>query len=131
VVAKLLILQVGAEPLSSVALWAEPSQLLVGMWLSALFGATFRESRVAGTTGDVARDLSVLTVELSGKSSDNSWPRRNSMKLRIEFMGPRGGRATGWVSNGFGIDGGMSNENGDSMFLLVARGVFIGAAAAR
>jgi hypothetical protein len=32
------------------------------------------------------------------------------------------------VSNGFGIDGGMSNEDGDSIFLLVTRGVVIGAA---
>ena len=92
---------------------------------------SYRECRFSGTTGDLVRDLSVLTVALSGKSSDNSGPRRNSMKLRIEFTGPRGERATGWVSNGFGIDGGISNENRGSMFLLVARGVFIGAASAR
>jgi hypothetical protein len=53
------------------------------------------------------------------------------MNLPIELTGSSGGRATGWLSNGFGMDGGMSNENGDSMFLLVARGVFIGAATAR
>ena len=34
--AKLFILQGGAEPLSSVPVWAEPSQLLIGMWLFAL-----------------------------------------------------------------------------------------------
>jgi hypothetical protein len=53
------------------------------------------------------------------------------MKTRIEFTVPRGRGATGCTSNGFGIEGGVSNEKGDSMFLLVARGVFIGAAAAR
>lgn len=31
--AKLFILQGGAEPLSSVAVWAEPSLLLLGYWL--------------------------------------------------------------------------------------------------
>ena len=86
--------------------------------------------RLSGTTGDVARDLLILTVELPGKSSDNSCLRRNSMKPCIELTVWRG-RGTRRVSNRFGIDGGVSNENGDSMFLLVARGVFIGAAAAR
>jgi hypothetical protein len=32
VAASLFILQGGAEPLSSVPVWAEPSQLLIGMW---------------------------------------------------------------------------------------------------
>jgi hypothetical protein len=57
----------------------------------------------------VARDLLILTVELPGKSSDSSWLRGNSMKL----------------------SGGISNESGNSMFLLVACGVFIGVAATR
>jgi len=34
VAAKLFILQGGAEPLSSAPVWAEPSQLLLGNWLS-------------------------------------------------------------------------------------------------
>jgi hypothetical protein len=33
VAANLFILQGGAEPLSSAPVWAEPSQLLIGMWL--------------------------------------------------------------------------------------------------
>ena len=32
VAAKLFILQGGAKTLSSVPVWAEPSQLLIGMW---------------------------------------------------------------------------------------------------
>jgi hypothetical protein len=36
VAANLLILQRGAELLSSAPVWAEPSQLLIGMWLSVL-----------------------------------------------------------------------------------------------
>jgi hypothetical protein len=32
VAAKFFILQGGAEPLSSAPVWAEPSQLLIGMW---------------------------------------------------------------------------------------------------
>jgi hypothetical protein len=32
VAAKLLIFQGGAKPLSSVPVWAEPSQSLIGMW---------------------------------------------------------------------------------------------------
>jgi hypothetical protein len=35
VAANLFILQGGAEPLSSAPVWAEPSQLLIGMWLFA------------------------------------------------------------------------------------------------
>jgi hypothetical protein len=33
VAAKVFILQGGAEPFSSAPVWAEPSQLLIGMWL--------------------------------------------------------------------------------------------------
>jgi hypothetical protein len=33
VAANLFILQGGAEPLSPAPVWAEPSQLLIGMWL--------------------------------------------------------------------------------------------------
>jgi len=36
VAANSFILQGGVEPLSSAPAWAEPSQLLIGMWLSAL-----------------------------------------------------------------------------------------------
>jgi hypothetical protein len=32
----LLILQGGAEPLSSVHVWEEPSQLLIGMWVGTI-----------------------------------------------------------------------------------------------
>ena len=53
------------------------------------------------------------------------------MKPCIELTVRRERRAARRVPNGFGIDGGMSNENGNSKFLLVARGVLIGAAAAR
>jgi hypothetical protein len=35
VAVKLFILQGDAEPLSSAPVWAEPSQLLIGMWLFA------------------------------------------------------------------------------------------------
>jgi len=87
-------------------------------------------SRLSGTTGNVARDLLILTVELPGKSSDNSLATGSRMKLCIERTARRG-RATRRVSIGFGIDGGKSNESGNSMFLLVACGVFIGVAATR
>jgi hypothetical protein len=44
VAAKLFILQGGAEPLSSVPVWAEPSQMLIGMWPASRIGKipTFR-----------------------------------------------------------------------------------------
>jgi hypothetical protein len=35
VAANLLILQGGVEPLSSAPVWAEPTQLLIGMWQRA------------------------------------------------------------------------------------------------
>ena len=38
VAAKLFILQGGAMPLSYVPVWAEPSQLLIVMWVLELFG---------------------------------------------------------------------------------------------
>jgi hypothetical protein len=82
-------------------------------------------------TGDVARDLLILTVELPGKPSDNSWVQRNNLEPFIELAVRRRGRATRRVSNGFGIDGGMSNENGDTMLLHVTRGVVISAAPAK
>src|ERR1700676_2246675 len=40
VVTKLFIL--GAEPLSSVPVWAEPSQLLIGMWAGTISFRTIR-----------------------------------------------------------------------------------------
>jgi hypothetical protein len=44
VAANLLILQGGAEPLSSAPVWAEPSQLLIGMWLFAVSQELLNES---------------------------------------------------------------------------------------
>jgi hypothetical protein len=41
VAAKVFILQGAAKPLSSVPVWAEPSQLLLGNW-DLLMSATFR-----------------------------------------------------------------------------------------
>ena len=53
------------------------------------------------------------------------------MKPCIEPTVESGERADRHVPNGFDIDGGMSDENGASVFLLVARGVLIGPAAPR
>jgi hypothetical protein len=104
--------------------------LLFGMWLFCVFLHSDNH-RLSGMTGDVARDLLILTVELPGKPSDNSWVRRNNLEPGIELIAWRGGRAPRRVSNGFGIDGGISNENGDAMLLLVTRGLVIGAASAK
>jgi hypothetical protein len=52
------------------------------------------------------------------------------MEICIELTLLRG-RAIMRVPNRFDIDEGISNESGDSLFLFVACGVIIGAAAAR
>ena len=91
----------------------------------------FRLGRFVGTTWDVAKDLLILPVELSGKSSHDSYLRRSNVKRYIAFTDQSGKREARHVPNGFDIDGGISDENGDSVLLLVARGVPIGAAAAR
>jgi hypothetical protein len=43
VAAKLFILQGGTEPLSSVPVWAEPSQSLIGMWARTISFRTIRD----------------------------------------------------------------------------------------
>jgi hypothetical protein len=59
VAANLLILQGCAEPLSSAPVWAEPSQLLLGNWLSELHGLDF-VSELKKERDDLNRAIAAL-----------------------------------------------------------------------
>ena len=68
--AKLFILQGAAKPLSSVPVWAEPSQLLLGNWLFDPHPpqATIREDRFSGVENKAANRRRLTEFTALGSS---------------------------------------------------------------
>jgi hypothetical protein len=66
VAAKLFILQGGAEPLSSVPVWAEPSQLLHGNWLFDEFPVSDNPV-YQDLTKSLENDMAIKTSEIAIK----------------------------------------------------------------
>jgi hypothetical protein len=87
VAAKSFILQEDAEPLSSAPVWAEPSQLLIGMWLFALWtiwphSDNHRSSGVIRHQLSRYRDESIQDCSSSGVQSKLSRNREPNCQWR-------------------------------------------------
>ena len=89
--AKLFILQGGAEPLSSVPVWAEPSQLLIGMW-KFLAGAASKTITLAWNQLAAADDGERTWIAIP-RLSDTSLSIRTTTPTNVEFNG-----LSGWKS---------------------------------